>query len=179
MKLLNRKCQSSESIMLQEGKKYSSFFKFVTDGSGSPYYFDTFARKKIKEDPDSENNIIRHFLNNQKCNVYRCHKNKLIIEKIERKDDSEQIRSWLNDFILTDEYQDLCWVTIQIKPGALYGMKDPCKEIQLLGVQIYGECIQFITNPDKDVQLAAVKQDDRAIKFIEKPCSEAIEYVIF
>ena len=159
------------------GNLFSDFFRFVTDGSGNPYYFNANTRIKMKDDPDDKNTIIRYFLNGQKCNIYRCHKNELIVEKIEREDDSEQIRAWLNDFVLSDEYQDLCITSVMIKPGALYGMKDPRKNVQLMSVMINGRAIQYIENPSEAVQLAAVKKYGYAIEYIKNPSETVVQYL--
>ncbi len=92
------------------------FFSFISDGSGKVYYADLELRKNQeflkKYNPDSHTSLAAYFLKDpvadDKVNKYEYSNGEFKVDQINVTDDSLDAEKWINDFVETEEFQEIC-----------------------------------------------------------------------
>ena len=133
------------------------FFSFVSKGDGKFLYFTKKDRELLIKDnkqnynPNSHTSIVHKYISEDastedKCNKYEFFDGKFIIDQINTTDDSVKAEKWINKFVKTKKFINIC----------------------LAVVTQNGLDVQYLSAEQRtpDVCMVAVKEDGYFIKFL-------------
>lgn len=157
-----------------------NFFSFISDGSGSIFY----AGSKLRQDtewleaynPDSHTSLATYWTGKAQgddlVNKYEWLKGEFIIDQINVEDDSLFCRKWIEGFVKTKEFQEICLVLVRKDGYALKYVKDQTPEICLAAVMQAGYALEYVKNQTEEICLAAVMQNGYALGYVKNQTEE-------
>ena len=157
------------------------FFSFISDPKGNVHYFNADERLKLLKsnpeeyNPDSHSSIVHKLVSIQgnvedHCNKYELLQGEFIVDQINGKNDSEKMKRWVENFIKTDEFREVCLATVTENGYAVQFLTDEQKtpEVCLAAVGQGGHAVQYLTDEQRtpEVCLGAVAQSGCAVKYL-------------
>jgi len=157
-----------------------NFFSFISNGKGNVKYFTLEQRKQFyKNNPkqykmDSHSSIASFYYGNNnsddKVNKYEFTINGFIIDQINVKDDSKQVEKWLNEFIKTEEYEELCKMLVEQNGIMLQYIPRKYRTKEICKLAVKQNCFSLYYVPkhliDYNLCEMALKQDVRVLKYV-------------
>ena len=130
------------------------FFSFVSDGRGKVYYFDAKHRRQMPHSfsPDSHTSIATYFLKkpaaDDRVNKFEYHAGMFQIDQINVQDDSAAAEAWIESFVKTNEWIELCMAAVSQDGRALEYVKEQTPELCMAAVSQDGRALTFIRDED-------------------------------
>jgi len=99
------------------------FFSFISDGQGNVKYFNHKQRNRFRRknpnnwEMDSHTSIAAFCSKkanaDDKFNKYEYSNGEFIIDQINVKNDSKKVRKWLDEFIESEEFKEICLAVVK------------------------------------------------------------------
>ena len=160
------------------------FFSFVTH-KGKPYYLNSKKRKEISSKGysdylDSHSVLCSELkLDVDKVNKYEYNKNGFEVDQInDLLNDSVEAKEWVEEFIKTKEFRDICIKSLVYDGHAIQFINKPSEKLKKAAVKNNGHAIRHIKNPSEKIKELAVKQNGYVIKYIDNPSEKIQELAV-
>ena len=90
-----------------------NFFSFISDGNGKTFYANARMRGEGFEEPDSHTHLAKEWIKDKKnpddyVNKYEYANAEFKIGQINVVDDSIIVKMWVEDFIKSEEFYQIC-----------------------------------------------------------------------
>lgn len=120
-----------------------NFFSFVSNGRGNVFFFNAEQRRTLilsqHQSFDSHTSIAEHFKPNKSgpgqkpddvVNRYEYLNGEFVVDgRLIVGDDSEQVKQWCEQFVASDEFQQICLATIKDNGFAIEYIKNPAQDV--------------------------------------------------
>ena len=158
------------------------FFSFISNGKGNFFFFNGTERKNLlvsnPEDykPDSHTSIAHNFMGKEPtsddlCNKYEFVDGNFVVDQINVNDDSEKAKAWVESFVKTNEFDEICLAAVSQNGSAVNYLKDEQRtpDVCLAAVSRDGHAVNYLKDEllTPDVCLAAVSQNGCVIRYLK------------